>query len=218
METKKKILDFSTKYFNNHSYGSTSIQELATAMGISRGNFTYHFKDKDILLEEIANDMWEKIKSERAKSRQFPSFENLHNEAQLYYQFQKKYAFIFLDTFVLNHPKIKTQFRKMTIQTIEDNKASIAFSIKAGNMTAEPVPGLYNNLAFICWMLTFYWLSQQTIRGIKKVEDGEKMIWSILSPHFTKKGLKRFKDFFGSDYYEELGNPFEASLENIINF
>ncbi len=161
-------------------------------MGISRGNFTYHFKDKDILLEEIANDMWEQIKIER--------------------------AFIFLDTFVLNHPKVKTQFRKMTIQTIEDNKASIAFSIKAGNMTPEPIPGLYNSLAFICWMLAFYWLSQQTIRGIKKVEDGEKMIWSILSPHFTKKGLKRFKEFFGAAYYDELGDPFEASLANMINF
>jgi AcrR family transcriptional regulator len=216
--TREKIISVAIKCFNKESYGAVSLHELAKATGISRGNLTYHFKDKDILLQAIAEQMWTKIQIERNKSRQLPSFQNLHNEVQLYYKFQKEYAFIFLDPHVLNHPIIKKQFREMTAQTIEDNKAALAFSIRLGNLKPEPVPGTYSNIAFITWMLTFFWLAQQIIRGEKTGEDGEKMIWSILIPHFTEKGLKSFKSFFGEDYFNSLGEAFEVDLTSLIEF
>ena len=216
--TKEKILSAATQSFNQQSFGAVSLHELAQRLGISRGNLTYHFKDKEVLLEAIANEMWSKIETQRNQSRQFPSFQNLHNEVQLYYKFQKEYAFIFLDTHVLNHSVIKEKFRQITQQTIKDNKAAIAFSIKMGNMKPEPIPGMYSNIAFITWMLTFFWLSQQIIRGKKTKEDGEKMIWSILIPHFTEKGTQSFKAFFGDDYYKSLGPSFEADLNTLISF
>lgn len=218
MSTKEKILKEATKLFNQVGFSSVSLFELAQKIGMSRGNLTYHFKDKDLLLEAIADEMWQKMEKERHKSRQFPSFENLHNEVQLYYRFQKEYAFIFLDTHVLNHPSIKKKFRAITQQTIQDNKATIAFSIKVGNMKTETIPGTYANIAFITWMLTFFWLSQQIIRGEKTREDGEKMIWSILLPHFTEKGIQSFQAFFGKDYLESLGEPFEMDLNMMFSF
>ena len=185
---------------------------------MSRGNLAYHFKEKDLLLEAIADDMWQSLEQERNKSRQLPSFENLHNEIQLYYKYQKKYAFIFLDTHVLNHPLIKKRFRELTAQTIKDNKATIAFSIKLGNMRKEQIAGTYHHIAFITWMLTFFWLSQQIIRGEKSREDGEKMIWSILLPHFTEKGIQSFQAFFGDEYFNSLGEPFDIDIESLISF
>ncbi len=217
-DTRNKIITAAKKYFNKHGFGAVSLHELAQNMGISRGNLTYHFKDKTVLLEAIAAGMWAKIEAERNKSRQFPSFENLHNEVQLYYRFQKEYSFIFLDTHVLKHPTIRKKFREMTAQTIQDNKAAIAFSMKMGNLKPEPVPGMYHHIAFISWMLMFFWLPQQVIRGEKNSEDAEKMIWSILIPHFTPKGLESFKAFFGEDYYKSLGDPFEIDLSKIISF
>ncbi len=211
-DTRNKITTAARIYFNKNGFGAVSLHELAQNIGISRGNLTYHFKDKTALLEAIAEVMWTKIEAERSKSRQFPSFENLHNEIQLYYRFQKEYAFIFLDTHVLNHPTIKKKFREMTAQTIMDNKAAIAFSIKMENMQPEPAPGMYHNIAFISWMLMFFWLPQQVIRGEKTTEDAEKMVWSILIPHFTPKGIDSFKTFFGEAYYENLGEPFEVDL------
>ncbi len=216
MNTKKKIIGEATKVFNDHGFSAVSLFELAQKIGMSRGNLTYHFKNKDVLLEAIANEMWSGILVEKTKSRQLPSFKNLHNEVQLYYRFQKKYAFIFLDTHVLNHPNIQKKFREMTDEIIFDNKTAIGFAIKMGNMKPEPIPGMYHNIAFITWMLSFFWLSQQIIRGEKTEEDGEKMIWSILIPHFTEKGVQQFKKFFGDTYYKNLGNPFDADA--LISF
>jgi len=217
-DTKSKILTAATKLFNKSGYASVNLFEMANELNISRGNLTYHFKDKESLLEAIADQMWAKMEKERNKSRKFPSFENLHNEVGLYYKFQKEYSFIFLDNHVLNHPKIKKKFRQFTKQSITDIKATIAFSINLGNVKKEQVSGTYNNIAFITWMLTFYWFSQQIIRGEKTKEDGERMIWSIMVPHFTEKGLCSFKDFFGQTYLDQLGEPFQSNLEELINF
>ncbi len=218
MKTKLKIIQQAIRLFNQSGFSAISLHELAQYLEMSRGNLTYHFKDKSVLLEVISNQMWSKIEEERSKSRKLPSFENLHNEVQLYYKFQKEYAFIFLDIHVLKHPVIKKQFRKMTEKTIQDNKAAIAFAIKLGNMKKEVIPGMYHNVAFITWMLTFYWLPQQIIRGEKTKEDGEKMIWSVLLPHFTDKGLQSFQSFFGKDYLNGLGQAFEEDIDQFISF
>lgn len=215
MTTKQKILQTATQHFNKLGFSAVTLHEIAQKLGMSRGNLAYHFKDKNALLKAISTEMWTKVEAERNKSRKFPSFENLHNEVQLYYRFQKEYAFIFLDTHVLNHPTLRQQFRKMTQQTITDNKMSIAFSVKLGNMQPEKVPGTYHNIAHITWMLAFFWLPQQIIRGEKTEEDGEKMIWTILLPYFTKKGVQSFKNFFGENYFNQLGEPFN---EDIFSF
>lgn len=218
MATRQRIIQEATAYFNQAGFGATSFLELANALGMSRGNLTYHFKDKDVLLEAIVEEMWTQMDQERVKSRQLPSFENLHNEVQLYYRLQRTYAFIFLDSLVLNHPVLKDRFRSITAQAIEDNKAIIAFAVQLGNMQPEAIAGTYNNIAFVTWMLTFFWLPQQIIRGEKTGEDGEKMIWSMLLPHFTEKGVSSFKAFFGEAYYQNLGEPFSFQLDQFISF
>ena len=216
--TRNKIIEFATQYFNKEGFGAISLHELAKKLEMSRGNLTYHFKDKDALLEAIVEEMWEKLEAETTKSRQLPSFKNLHNTARVYYRIHREYAFIFLDQNVLNHPSIKPKLQEVTRQAIEDNKAAIAFAIKIGNMKPEPVSGIYYNIALITWILSFYWRSQQVIRGEKTKEDSEKIIWSLLVPHFTEKGIQSFIEFFGEEYYNSLGEPFEVKLEDIISF
>ena len=218
ISTKQKIINASIIYFNKNGFGAVTLHEIGKHLNMTRGNLAYHFKTKDELLKAITAEMWNKINIERTKSRVLPSFENLHNEVQLYYRFQKKYAFIFLDPHVLNHTAVKSEFRAMTDQTIRDIKAAIAFAIANGNIKPEPFKGAYHNIAFLTWMVTFFWLSQQIIRGEKTKEDGEALIWSILLPHFTEKGKKALCSFFGKDYLDKLGEPFDNEIGNYISF
>ncbi len=216
LDTKEKIITEATKLFNQHGFGAVSLFEIANSLGMSRGNLTYHFKDKDQLLLAIANQVWFKLDQERQKSMQLPSFKNLHNEVQLFYKYQQDYAFIFMDHHVLLHTLVRDHFREMSAKSIEQNKNIIAFSIQIGNMKKEPFPGSYTHLAMATWMMTFYWLPQQVIRGEKKKADGEKLIWSMLLPHLTKKGLNNFRKFFGQDYINSLGEPFAIEMENLM--
>jgi AcrR family transcriptional regulator len=216
--TYQRILDCATKCFAKKGFGAVSLFEISTELNISRGNLTYHFKDKDTLLKAIADGMWEEIDKGRRKSRQLPSFENLHNEVQLYHKLQKQYSFIFLDNHVMTHPLLKKKFNEMINQTIKDNEAAIAFAIASGNMKHEPFKGVYHNIAYCAWMIAFFWLAQKVIRGEKKSKDAEAIIWTLLIPNFTKKGIKSFNSFFGEDYIDNLGEPFDAKIQNYITF
>lgn len=207
--TKNKIIEFSIQCFNEEGYASITLQELAKRLGISRGNLAYHFKDKEVLLEAISNRMWDKLEQEQRKVRQFPSFENLKNKGIIFRDLQKEFAFIFQDQLMLRHPLISEKIKKIAEQSIEDNKTIIAYSIRLGNMKPEPFKGLYNHIAFITWTLPFFWLSQQVLQEEKSAEETERMMWSLLLPHFTEKGIQAFIQFFGQEYLDSLGEAFE---------
>jgi len=218
LSTKEKIIKKAIELFNKKGFAAVSLFELAKSLGITRGNFTYHYKTKDDLLVAIVNDMWAKILIERQKTRQLPSFENLHNEVQLYYKFQREYAFLFLDTHVLNHSALKPKIKEMTNQTFKDAEMAIAFAIANGNMRPEPFKGIYHNIVFKTWMLSFFWFAQQKILGDAAKKDGEKLIWSMLVPHFTKKGIAAFEAYFGKKYLNTLGKTFATKVDQLISF
>ncbi len=85
-------------------------------------------------------------------------------------------------------------------------------------MKPETYNGMYNNLALICWTVAFYWLPQQVIAGKDQEIESEKIIWTMLIPHFTEKGLNAFRKFFGEVYLKNLGKPFDKKIENLISF
>jgi len=219
--TKQRIMNKAIELFNKNGYASVNLFELAGALDMTRGNLTYHFKDKDILLKTITDEFWSKLAEEKNKTKLLPSFENMHNELQLFYSFQRKYTFIFMDHHVLNHPIIKRKIKDVREQSINDIEATIAFAISAGNMHPEPYEGIYYNLAFNTWMISFYWLNQQMITGGKAKKssiEGERRIWSLLIPHLTDKGLKAFKNFFGEEYLNKMGKPFNADIAKYVKF
>lgn len=217
MTTKEKIILHAVQLFNKEGYGAVNLHELATSMGMSRGNLTYHFPDKESLLLAISDLMWERLTADRAKLVNLPSFANLHHGAKLHFKYQLEYKFIFQDHNVLNHPEILPRFRNLTKEYMREFYAAIAFSMQLGNMKPEPVDGMYKNLSLSIWIVMFSWSFQRPLRE-EATENGEKVIWSMLIPHFTEKGIGAFKNFFGDEYYESLGAPFDADITNLIEF
>ena len=72
MSKKQQIIDHAVSLFNQKGYAAVTLFELANELSMSRGNLTYHFKDKEMLLGVIAQQMWDQIELERSKSRQLP--------------------------------------------------------------------------------------------------------------------------------------------------
>ncbi|SIT39294.1 conserved hypothetical protein [Paraburkholderia ribeironis] len=53
MGTREQIVDAANRLFYEQGYEPTSFASIAEAVGISRGNFYYHFKTKDEILEAV---------------------------------------------------------------------------------------------------------------------------------------------------------------------
>lgn len=53
--TRDHIVDAADRLFYRHGYEHTSFSDIADAVRISRGNFYYHFKTKDEILDAVIN-------------------------------------------------------------------------------------------------------------------------------------------------------------------
>ena len=51
--TKERILDTATNFFSTHGFSGTSIDDILTAVGITKGAFYHYFKSKDHLCEIV---------------------------------------------------------------------------------------------------------------------------------------------------------------------
>ena len=59
LTTKEKILAAALKMFNQEGYGAVNLFELAKSIGMSRGNMTFHFRDKEAILQTLAEELWQ---------------------------------------------------------------------------------------------------------------------------------------------------------------
>jgi AcrR family transcriptional regulator len=71
-DKEKSIIDTSIKLFARKGFSSTSIQEIATESGISKGTFYLYFKSKDALLFAILQYYFEKIQ------KKLSAYENIN--------------------------------------------------------------------------------------------------------------------------------------------
>lgn len=53
--TREQIVEAADQLFYRHGYEHTSFSDIADAVQISRGNFYYHFKTKDEILDAVIN-------------------------------------------------------------------------------------------------------------------------------------------------------------------
>lgn len=52
-ETRRQIVDVADRLFYEHGFEATSFADIAKDVGLSRGNFYYHFKTKDEILGAV---------------------------------------------------------------------------------------------------------------------------------------------------------------------
>ena len=218
MTTKEKIITVSKAYFNKHGFGAPTLYTLAKEIGISRGNLTYYFKDKEELLTAIVEEMFIHYTVRSAQATQIVSWSSLLEKVKVLHQLQKEYAFIFFDRQVLLHPSVKSQIQRMRENSIQKMMSMISFSIKVGNMQPEPLPGIYYNINRSHWMISFYWYISKEFHGEESETNWDKILWSLLLPYFTERGVKSFIRHFGEDYYRSLGKPFAEYEEDKVGF
>ena len=217
MTTKEKILAASLQLFNQKGFGAAKLYHIAQALEISRGNLTYHFKDKESLLEVHADRMVIRYNEGLVKSIIVPSWHSLQKATIDFFEVQNEYGFIFFDKSVIQLPIISEKLAQVRAKNIQAQMAMINVSIQMGNMNPEKVPGIYHNLCRSCWMISSIWQLAKSLQNMNE-QGWDKIVWSLLLPHFTDQGIESFKEHFGEEYYRSLGKPYEEYMNKLVNF
>lgn len=201
---RDKILTKAVEAFNHKGYHANSLSDLAEYCGMSRGNLAYHYKYKEDILDDISVKMQKTIKRYQLKRMDFPAFFNLSLDIRTCRSLQRAFPFVFRDMSVLEHSSIKDVMSHWSKEVIKRNLNAFLYGIEIGNVKPEPFSGLYYNLSLNAWLLTYYWVAQESVREIGK-EDAETMVWSTIFPHFTKKGQDAFYSHYGQDFLASSG-------------
>ena len=202
MNTKEKILDSSRILFNTKGLNSTTARTISTKLGISVGNFSYHFPSKDKIVEELYENMLKEMQHELSKiaTSKINIITYLESH-KVVFNIQLKYKFIYLNLFeVLNkHPKVKSIYLENV--DIEKSMANTLLKIYVDNGVLKPIePHIFEKIRNVGHILHNTWLVEAEIlfKGNKKEKLKNYLIvcCGLLEPYLSDESLKEYNLYF----------------------
>lgn len=198
--TKERIIKAAIAAFNKQGIKNTTSRDIAEAMGISRGNLSYHYKCKADLIKDVYQHIFEANEIEILPTG-LVTLRHFHELFKQMIDFQDRYRFFFLDIIEIlrDYPEIGKRYRQRAHHRTAQGRALINYYIGSGLFAPEPIPGLYDQLTNAVWMVRVFWLNQV---WIKEENDEGKVamdkknaltaIWTLHYPHLTEKGKEEY--------------------------
>ena len=143
-DTRRAILDMAKTLFSQQGYNAVSIGEIAGALGISKGNVTYHFKRKEDIMEALLAEAKPTFFQEPPRT-----MEELDAFLEDMEQARENYAFYFQHHAQLGQLSPAIRARQQAIYHSQSALFAQALSILArqGMFRGEDFPGAYARVA-----------------------------------------------------------------------
>ena len=196
-DTKLQILDTAIRLFNESGFKNIALGQIASELGISKGNITYHVNKKDDLMLAIFRAMDEELEGVISRFKSYPSLNDIIEQTNIFYYFQLRYKFFYLDILeiVRDYPEIAKAHHEYTMRSIQHIRASFDYCAGRGVFRMEPFPDAYDYLAHTVWMKGAFWLLQMEVlqKDCKDIEAFTNSFTSLWYPYLTDKGLGELK-------------------------
>ncbi len=188
-DTRRAILDMAKTLFSQQGYNAVSIGEIAGALGISKGNVTYHFKRKEDIMEALLAEAKPTFFQEPPRT-----MEELDAFLEDMEQARENYAFYFQHHAQLGQLSPAIRARQQAIYHSQSALFAQALSILArqGMFRGEDFPGAYARVGDTIFLTSLYWLPFCAVKGRK--EDFRTQAWSVLYPLLTPLGRQRGRE------------------------
>lgn len=203
ISTRDRIIKSSIALFNKRGLQMVAIEHIATDMGISPGNLTYHFKQKNDLISASLSVLREHLQQALAQAKKTTSAEESAASLILIYRAFWDFRFYFNAlTFLLsNHAQMRKEyfeFRDQSLQLIVDSLDQLH---ARGFFRAVVPPNTHRLLAENMWSQWLDWLRMQQIKNptarTPALYDCALAHWSLsqpfLDPQFSIELLEAFQ-------------------------
>ena len=196
--TKHKILLSAIELFNEKDSINVVLQKIANKAGISIGNLTYHFKNKEAILISVFDLLQEEIVHIFYVISLMPTAKEILEIEINLLAFQDKYRFVFLDfvNIVNSNKDLALKFRENISFQIKMIVALLKQGVEIGNYKKE-YKKEFERLAKIIWNIYFNRLTREVVLKEKYgLIEFAQDIWLILKPFLTTKGIERYQSIF----------------------
>ncbi len=196
LTTKQRILKVSEKLFFEQGIANVRLQQLADNSGISIGNLAYHYKNKEVIVEEVYNELLKELSALHSGEKVYEGLDGFNKYFSQMYKFQKENGF-YLNNFweiERTYPKIKKAWQRISNTMLLQLSKRITANVACGNIKKEESPGGYDLLANSLLLCINYRIPQQILRSKPTQEKLFKsFLWNLLHPYFTSGGKAEFK-------------------------
>lgn len=189
---KQEIIQVAKKLFNERGYNEVSTQDIANAMGISKGNLNYHFKRKEDIIEAVVEEMH----SHYVKPEPPATLEELNEFFLRSQKVVKENAFYFWHYTQLAQTSEK--IKNIQSKVIKNNDALFLEAFKLlnenGSFRNEEYSGQYKQLIQAIMLICTHWIPHsKLVEGMGANENFLDCVWAIIYPLLTDKGKIHFK-------------------------
>jgi len=200
MSTKEKILAQSKDLFNKKGFQTTTLRQIASALGMSQGNLNYHFKTKQDIIERLYFDLVGELNKEmEAMTQSFTSISTLYSSSEISMRIFYGYRFLLRDMYLIfreNHVVkdhyIKTQeLRKRQFAQLFDSM--IQESVLRPEEFINEYDRLYERMMIVGdnWINTSELFSLEIKEPVAYYRD---LLFEMIYPYLTEKGKKEYND------------------------
>ena len=220
MKTKEKIIRAALKLFNENGIRNVTTRHVAAEVGISHGNLTYHYPSKRALFETIYAEMNKAMEGiQQAKGA--TGLRYLHILLLYFFRFQERYKFFYTDAVEVARlfPDIAEEHSDAQLKRMKESKALITYYVHIGLMEKEKAKGVYEQLVHSVWFISTFWRNQlgiiPTDHPAQKVDYTLKLIWNLILPHLTEKGLRQYEELIKVKSPDRTADPITAQSTNV---
>ena len=199
MSTKSRILEVALRQFNEIGTDQASLRSIAEEVGISHGNLCYHFKNTDVLIEALYDELTKEIDRELLPALQADiGMEEVFAQLERTYSTLYKYRFLLLDfvRIIRRIGSLREKFRQLIQLRRQQMWGSLQRLIEKGLLREEWVPGMYHHFITNMLVLSDNWIPNAEIHFDEKGEAVvrfylEAAMGGIL-PFLTEKGVEEY--------------------------
>ncbi len=195
LTTKQRILKISEKLFFEQGIANVRLQQIADHSGISIGNLAYHFKNKEVIVEEVYNELLKELSDLHSGKINYQGLKNFDDYFSTIYNFQNENGF-YLNNFweiERTYPRIKKVWQKLNDKMLRQLSKRILENVESGDLVKPDLDDGYDLLANALLLTLNYRIPQQILRS-KPVREiyFKKSLWNLLYPYLTAKGKKEY--------------------------
>ncbi len=197
-DIKLKILDKAKELFNNKGVSNVSIREISREVGISHSNIIYHFKDKNVILNSLhqqilitAIELNQEISKEEntLKSLFISTFKGF----DIVYDF--RFFMIDFNLIMKENRELHQQIKEVEILRLKMYKEKITKMITEKTLRNEIYKNEYEDLIIQLRVFSDYWVSSSQVYEVNpqlSIKKYARLFLRHFYPYLTQNGRKKF--------------------------
>jgi AcrR family transcriptional regulator len=205
ISTRQRIVERSVELFNRASVQSVAIEQIASDLGMSPGNLTYHFRHKRDLIRAALDLLQERLRETVGRPAiKSPRQAGIYVVRGLQSLWEFRFFFNSLVYLLGNDPELNTEYREFQRWAVAAVAEDLGQLQDIGFFTAPEPPNSVTVIVENMWAQWLNWLRMQQIDNPLAVTPRNEAlydcafhIWSLcqpyLQPAFAQAVLRQFE-------------------------